>query len=315
MKLRYANFLPEKAPNSRVDIFVANEITKRTNGRAEVEIYHGETLGKPTETIDLVGDGAIDIGNIAPDYTFSRMPLCTFFNPPIIYKDHVMAARLAKRGYQTQEKLREDMKRNNLRPLFFRALTPYRLISKKPIRTLADLKGLRVRTAGSVHPKMFKALGGVPVNMVVTDAYEGLKRGTLDAVYLTWSGFYIYKLFEAGPYISDVNFGAIVGYLTFINLDLWNSWPPDLQKLCNQIGLEAEKLSNKIVGEFDQQALEMMLSAGAEVVRFQEQEQLERAVPDPIRLLEERMAALGKQYEAPARMYGDFLRTRLAQGH
>jgi TRAP-type C4-dicarboxylate transport system substrate-binding protein len=39
MKLRYANFLPEKAPNSRADIFVANEITKRTNGRVEVEIY------------------------------------------------------------------------------------------------------------------------------------------------------------------------------------------------------------------------------------------------------------------------------------
>ena len=109
MKLRYANFLPEKAPNSRVDIFMANEITKRTNGRVAVEIYHGETLGKPTETIDLVGGGAIDIGNIAPDYTFSRMPLCAFFNPPMIYKDHVMAARLAKRGYQTQEKLREDM--------------------------------------------------------------------------------------------------------------------------------------------------------------------------------------------------------------
>ena len=43
-------------------------------------------------------------------------------------------------------------------------------------------------------------------------------------------------------------------------------------------GLEAEKLSKKIVGEFDQQALEMMLSAGAEVVHFQEQEQLEKAV-------------------------------------
>jgi TRAP-type C4-dicarboxylate transport system substrate-binding protein len=315
MKLRYANFLPQNAVNSRVDMFVASEITRRTNGSVKVEIYHGETLGKPTEVIDLVGGGAIDIGNIVQDYHFSRMPLSAFFNPPMIHRDHVMAARLAKLGYQTQEKLREDMRRNNLYPLLFRALAPYRLISKKPIRTIADFKGLKLRTAGSVHPKMFEALGAVPVNMVVNDAYEGLRRGTLDAVYLPWTGFYIYKLFEVAPYISDVNFGAIVGYGTFINLDLWNSWPPDFQELCRQIGLEAERLSDKIVGEFDRQALDMMLSAGAVLVHFQEQEQLEKAVPDPIELVEQSVAAFAKSYEAPARKYGDFLRTRLAQGH
>ena len=46
MKLRYANYIPEKAPNSKVDIFLAHELTKRTNGRVQVNIYHGETLGK-----------------------------------------------------------------------------------------------------------------------------------------------------------------------------------------------------------------------------------------------------------------------------
>jgi len=137
----------------------------------------------------------------------------------------------------------------------------------------------------------------------------------INTVYLPWTGFYIYKLFEVAPYISDVNFGAIVGYGTFINLDLWNSWPPDFQELCRQIGLEAERLSDKIVGEFDRQALDMMLSAGAVLVHFQEQEQLEKAVPDPIELVEQSVAAFAKPYEAPARKYGDFLRTRLAQGH
>ena len=313
MKLRYVNFLPAKAPNSKVDIFVANEITRRTHGRVQVEIYHGETLGKSTEMIDLVGGGAVDIGNIPHGYSFARLPMNAFFNTPMIYKGVVIAAKMSKLGYQTQEKVRQDMQQNNLHPFIFRALNEYRLISKKPIRTLADFKGLKVRTFGAVNPKLFQALGAVPVSMPHTDAYEGLKRGTLDSVYLTWTGFYVLKLFEVAKYISDVNFGANGGYLTYVNLDLWNSWPQNLKTLFNQITLEAEQLSNKVVGEFDQNALALMIAAGAEFVHFEEQEQLENAVPDTIKLVEERVARVGKQYEEPARKYAEFLRAEFTQ--
>ena len=315
LKLRYANFLPEQASRSRVDIFVANEITRRTNGRVQVELYHNQTLGKSTEMIDLVGGGAIDIGNITFAYNFSRAPMLTFFNTPMIYKDHAIAAKLSKLGYQTQNKVQEDLKRNNLQPLFFRSLNEFRLISKKPIRTLADFKGLKVRTFGAVNPKMFEKLGAVPVSMEWSEAYEALKRGSVDAVFLSWSGFYTLKLFEVARYISDVNFGAIAGYLTFVNLDLWNSWPQNLKNLCHQIGIEAEALSIQIVGDFDSKALDLMIAAGAELVHFQDQEQLINALPDTIELVEQRVAYAGKHYQEPARQYAEFLREELAKRH
>jgi len=308
MKLRYANFIPEKTPNSQVDLFVAKELTRRTNGRVKVTIFHGGTLGKSTEMIDLVGGGAVDFGNFSHGYSFARLPMNAFFNTPMIYKDHVIAGKMSKLGYQTQKKVREDMQKNNLHPFLFRALNEYRLISKRPIRTLADFKGLKVRTFGAINPKMFQALGAVAVSMPHTDAYEGLKRGTLDSVYLTWTGFYVFKLFEVAKYISDVNFGANGGYLTYVNLNLWNSWPQNLKTLFNQIALEGEQLSNKVVGEFDRNALNLMLAAGAELVHFEEQQQLEKAVPDTIRLVEEMVAKVGKQYVDPARKYAAFLR-------
>lgn len=313
MKLRYANFIPEKAPNSKVDIFVANELTRRTKGRVKVTIYHGGTLGKSSEMIDLVGGGAVDFGNFAHGYSFGRLPMNAFFNTPMIYKDHVIAGKMSKLGYQTQKKVREDMEKNNLHPFLFRALNEYRLISKRPIRTLADFKGLKVRTFGAVNPKLFKALGAVPVSMPHTDAYEGLKRGTLDSVYLTWTGFYVFKLFEVAKYISDVNFGANGGYLNYINLNLWNSWPQNLKTLFNQITLEGEQLSNKVVGEFDRKALKLMMDAGAERVHFEEQQQLEKTAPDTIRLVEERVAKVGKRYVEPARRYAEFLRAEFSR--
>jgi TRAP-type C4-dicarboxylate transport system substrate-binding protein len=173
--------------------------------------------------------------------------------------------------------------------------------------------GLKVRTFGAVNPKMFEALGAVPVTMIVSEAYEGLKRGTLDAVFIPWTAAYTYKLHEVARYISDVNFGAIVGYMTFINLDLWNSWPQDLKALCNQITQEAEQLSIKIIGEYDRKALKLMVAAGAELVHFQEQEPLKKALPDTITLVQERVAKVGTQYEQPAREYANFLRLELSK--
>ena len=313
MKLRYTNLAPQKMPNSNVDIFMAQELTRRTNGRVQVEIFHGRTLGKPKEILDLVSSGAVDIGNIAFGFFFSQMPMCTFFNTPMIYKDHIMAAKLSKLGYQTRKSVQQDMQRNNLHPLIFRALTQYRIISKKPIRTLSDFKGLKVRTFGAVNPIMFKALGAVPVTMVPHEAYEALKHGTIDAVFFPWAAAYAFKFHEVARYISNANFGAIVGYMTFINLDMWRSWPRELQELSRQIALEAEQLSIKIVGESDQKALDSMLAAGAQLVHFQEQEQLERALPDTIALVQQRVARVGAQYVEPAQKYADFLRAKLSK--
>ncbi|NNL76321.1 MAG: TRAP transporter substrate-binding protein DctP, partial [Desulfobacterales bacterium] len=287
------------------------ELTRRTNGRVQVEIYQGGTLGKVTEMIDLVGGGAIDLGNCGHGYSFARLPMNAFFNAPMIYKNHEMAAKMSKLGYQTQKKVQEDMKKNNLHPFLFGALTEYRLISKKPIRTLADFKGLKVRTFGAVNPKMFIKLGAVPVNLSFTEAYGALQKGTLDCVYLSWTGSYVLKLFEVAKYVSDVNFGAINSHLSYVNLDLWNSWPQNLKALFNQISLEAEQITIKSVAEFDRKALEMMIAAGAELVHFREQEQLEKAVPDPINLVAERVASVGREYEVPARQYAEFLREAL----
>ena len=311
--LRYADIAPEKGPNAKIDKFFASELTRRTNGRIQVKVFHGQTIGKPSEIADLLGGGAVQIGNIAFGHNFSQFPMCAFFNTPMIYKDHVMAARLAKLGFQTQAKVQEEMLRANVHPLIFRAMSAYRLISKKPISTLSDFKGLKVRTFGAVNPIMFKALGAVPVTMNYHDAYEGLKRGTLDAMYFSWSASHQFKLHEVAPYVSDVNFGANVGYLTFINLKLWNSWPQNLKDLCQQIARQAEQLSVKIIGEADQKALQAMQADGVKLIHFKEQEQLEKALPDTIVLVQERVAKMGAQYAEPAREYADFLRTELAK--
>lgn len=95
MELRFANSVPASFPTAKADIFVAEELTKRTNGAVEVKMFHGGTLGPPTEMIDMIGDGAVDMGNFPNTYVMSRPPLTQFFSIPIVYPIPLYIVKIA----------------------------------------------------------------------------------------------------------------------------------------------------------------------------------------------------------------------------
>ncbi len=220
MKLRYANLVSAKIPTSKAEVFVAEELTKRTNGAVQVKLFHGGTLGGSTEMIDLVGEGAVDIGNFVASYVFSRVPMQGFFAMPLTYPDIESVTRLTRLGWEKSKKMQDDLKKNNLYPFNFRGLAVVHLISKKPIRSMADLKGLKIRSFGAIYPKILKKLGAVPVNLQFHEVYEGLQRGTVDAAITSYGVAFAYKNFEVAKYLSDISFGADSVYCTYVNLDL-----------------------------------------------------------------------------------------------
>jgi TRAP-type C4-dicarboxylate transport system substrate-binding protein len=116
MKLRYANLVSAKLPTSKAEIYVAEELTKRTNGAVQVKLFHGSTLGGSTEMIDMVGEGAVDIGNFVASYVFSRMPMQGFFAMPLTYPDIESVTELTRLGWENSKKLQDDLKKNNLYP-------------------------------------------------------------------------------------------------------------------------------------------------------------------------------------------------------
>ena len=135
----------------------------------------------------------------------------------------------------------------------------------------------------------------------------------MDAVFLPWAGMYVYKLHEVAKYISDINFGADGCYVSYVNLDVWNSWPKNLQDLFNQIVMEAELMSDKMVDGIDKKLLGAMQKAGAELVHFEDQDKLIEAVPDPIGLVEEEVASVGGAYKEAAKIYAAFLKAEIAR--
>jgi len=312
MKLRFANSVPESFPTSKADIFVAEELTKRTNGAVQIKMFHGGTLGSPTEMIDMIGDGAVDMGNFPNTYVMSRLPLTQFFSIPTVYKNLEVNGALMRAGWEKSKKMVEDYKKNNLYPFNFRALPVYNIISKKPITKIEDFKGLKIRTFGTVAPKMFQALGAIPVNIQFHEVYEGLQRGTVDAAFTSTAAGYAYKLQEVAKYIIDINLGADPCYTSFVNLDVYNSWPQNLKDLFNQIVKEAEALSNRVHKGFGKYATAEMLKAGVKIHHFEDTEKFMAAIPDPIEIAYKNIIKQGKEYKAPAKAYSDWLRKELA---
>ena len=104
----------------------------------------------------------------------------------------------------------------------------YLWVKKKP-KTLADLKGLKMRT-GSLYDKFMRKLGMVPVNINAPETYTALEQGTVDG--LGWPVFGVKKLGWARQvkYVIDLPFYGASNVIALMNLKKWKALPPDVQK-------------------------------------------------------------------------------------
>ena len=299
MSLKHATGFPKALYMNKPTEWFSEKIKERTGGKIDIKLYYSGALGKANEILPLVSKVAIDMGALVQGYFTSNLPFAAMTNSlPMTFFDPEVAMYAAIALEKTNQSQIDEFKKNNIKPLVYRYLPNYKLICTKPVRTMADLKKLKVRTFGNYMPKMFAAIDVTPVNVLPTDNYEALKRGTMDCSYLTDANFLAYKLHEVAKYIIDVKFGGIHAYFLAMNLGKFNAMPANVQKLFVETGLEATKYSSEVTKQSEADALKTMVAAGAEIVKFEDQDKLNAAVPDMVKLWIEEMAGQGLEKEA-----------------
>ena len=281
--------------------FFGERLRERSGGKMQVQFFYSGALGKSNEILDLVSSGAIEMGSLVQGYFTSALPFAAMTNSlPMTFFDPAQAMYAAMEAEKTNQSQIDELRKNNFKPLIYRYLPNYKLICTKPVKTMADLKQLKVRTFGSYMPKMFAAIEVTPVNVLPTDNYEALKRGSMDCSYLTNANFIAYKLHEVAPYIIDVKFGGINAYFLAMNLTKFEALSADAQKLLVEVGLEATQFAADQTEKIEAEALETMLSQGAQLIKFEEQDKLNAAVPNMVDLWIETMSGQGLGDEARA---------------
>lgn len=212
----------------------AREIEKRTDGRVKITIHPGGTLTQAPQIYEGVVHGISDIGMSCFAYTRGRFPLLEGLDLPLGYPNGHVATRAATemvRKYAPQETADTHV-------FYVHAHGPGILASKKPVRALEDLRGLKVRATG-LSTKIVEALGGTPVGMSQPETYEALQKGVADA---TLCPIETLKGWKQGEVISSVTDSAVIGYTTamfvVMNKAKWESLPEDIQAVFTAVSEE-----------------------------------------------------------------------------
>jgi TRAP-type C4-dicarboxylate transport system substrate-binding protein len=150
--------------------------------------------------------------------------------------------------------------------------------SKRPVKTPADLKGLKMRVVGSpLFLDTFTALGANPTQMSWADAVPALSSGAVDGQENPLTIFTVAKLHEAANQKNVTLWGYVADPLIFVvNKDVWNSWKPEDQKAVREAALQAgkEEIAEARKGLIppDDSLIKQIEGLGVQVVRLTDAE-------------------------------------------
>ena len=217
------------------------ELKKRSNGRITVTMYPGGALGKGPEHYDIAAKGLSDIGYFVSTWTPGRFPLSDVVSFAIWVDGKDIAADLGK-PVVDRILYREF---TDVKLLQFNGCIQSFLWTRKPVRTIEDLKGLRIRTPGGMQTRYIKALGIAVVFMPLSDVYMALETGTIDGVVTCPPCLIGFKLYEVAKYAVHATFGC-VGEGIVMNKKSWKNTPDDLKSIIEEVFANPYKLTGAL---------------------------------------------------------------------
>lgn len=179
--LKMHTFLPPQAPAlSKFFTGWIESIEKASNGRMEVKLYGGMSLGgKPPALVDQVQDGFVDIIWTLPGYTPGRFPAISAFELPFMVTDAEQTSQALQAYYEQNEAVQKEFA--DMHPLFFWTHDRGVVYSKdEPYLTLADFEGKKIRNPSRPVGSALEAMGATPVGMPIPEMPQALSKGVID---------------------------------------------------------------------------------------------------------------------------------------
>lgn len=220
-----------------------NLVESKSGGRVVINIYPSSQLGTAREMMEQTTIGTLDMTFAATsDWAIGlNIPELSVFELPFLY------ANIEQQQKVIEEILPQEVEKmlaDSSVKLMFTYLNGIRnsLTKTKPINTINDIKGLKMRTPESVlSVDMWKNLGAINVTSPWSDVYTVLQQGVSDAIEADAVGMVNMNLQEVGKYYSrTAHMGNI--YIICINKNKWDSIPEDLQKIIQEAGIESQRV-------------------------------------------------------------------------
>ena len=231
--LKLSHFLPSSHPTQKdfIEPWI-QELESRTNGKVKVEIYPaGSAFGHVAKQYDQVRAGVVDISHGLTGFPRGRLPRTLIMDLPFLAKSSDAASRTLWDLYPNY--LAEEYK--GLKVLALHAHNPGLIHTKgKQIKSIDDLKGLRLRTPSQAISMMLKQLGATPVGLPPTQVYENLQKGVIDGNVFPYEAVHGFKLYEVLDYHLDAK-AYTTSFYFVMNERKYNALPEDVRAVIDDI--------------------------------------------------------------------------------
>lgn len=225
------------------------------------EAYAG-VLFKFDTAVEALGDGIAELAWVGTLWQQNAMPLTNVtFYAPFGTGDTAKLNSIQDQMHATLPALTQEWEDNNIVYLGQQVIDGYVVLSKTPVTSLDDLKGMKLMAPGAVSlwaagAEAVGVDGGLPVY------YNNIKTGVADGALVPGSAILPFKLHEVAPYVTEVDLGGCICGGLAMNRDVWNALPGEMQTMFREIGRAYGARVADAIGESRTKHFEILAGQG-----------------------------------------------------
>lgn len=262
---RSAEVHPLDYPTTQAVQYMGKLVAERSKGKMGVKVYASGALGTEKDTIEQLRIGALDMTRINVAPLNSVVPETIVAALPFLFRDTAHMRKVLD-GPIGEEILKAMESQGLVGLAFYDSGSRSFYTVKKPIKSLSDMKGMKVRVQQSdLFVAMIQALGANATPMPYGEVYTALKTGIVDAAENNWPSYESSRHFEAAKYYNLSEHSLVPEMLVF-SKKVWDTLPKEDQALLRAAARESVPHMRKLWDEREVKSRQVVEKAGIQVV-------------------------------------------------
>jgi tripartite ATP-independent transporter DctP family solute receptor len=268
MVLKASDVHPLGYPTVEAVMRMGKKLEAATGGRLSIQMFPSMQLGGEKEAIEQAQVGALQIARISVGAVGPVVDDVNVFNMPFVFRDsrHMEAVLDGEIGAELLAKITANEKTRLVALGWMNAGSRNIYNSKRPVKVLADLKGLKIRMIGNpLFIDTMNALGGNGIAMGFDQVFSAMQTGVVDGAENNLPSFVAQNHYQVAKYFSMTEHLIIPELLVFSKAS-WAKLTPDDQALLKKLGREAQLEQRTLWYEAEAKALDKMKEVGTDIV-------------------------------------------------
>lgn len=262
----------EHVQDSMVKRPFTEEVAEITGGNVTFQIYPGGALSAPVETWDNIVTGIMDAGWALQGYNAGKFPVHSVLHLPFLAEGNAAdLSVVAQKLYDEFPEIQAEY--DEVKVLWVHAADPYAIITRgKAVRSIDDVKGLRLRAPSVESGAMIESWGATPVSMPAPEIYDAMQKGVIDGGVLPVAAIADFNLYDVVDYVTIGNFNTALFY-TVMNKNSWAKVSSeDQEKIESLIGVRMAETAGEAFDYQREQAAKKAEETGAEFITLTEEQ-------------------------------------------